>query len=101
MYCWQSGVITLLESFDRRMRSPDDLESLTDLPLLAVIAPTAFTSELSTAPVDEESFQMLRTALTYFTVDRPLHSVMFTSPVRRRARAPWLPAWRSPVLTLD
>ena len=81
------GAIMLLEGFDRRMRSPDDLESLTDLPLLAAIAPSAFSDRLQTTPVDDESFQMLRTSLTYFTVDQPLHSVMVTSPGEKEGKS--------------
>jgi capsular exopolysaccharide synthesis family protein len=81
------GAVMLLEGFDRRMRSPDDLESLTELPLLAAIAPSAFSAELQTSPADDESFQMLRTALTYFRVDAPIHSVMFTSPGEKEGKS--------------
>jgi capsular exopolysaccharide synthesis family protein len=81
------AVVMLAEGADRRMRSPDDLESLTDLALLAAIAPTAFSSELQTTHVDDEAFHMLRTALTYFTVDKPLHSVMFTSPGEKEGKS--------------
>jgi len=81
------GAVMLLEGFDRRMRSPDDLESLTDLPLLAAIAPSAFSAEVQTSPVDDEAFHMLRTALTYFTVDAPVRSVMFTSPGEKEGKS--------------
>src|SRR5690348_1014029 len=36
------GAIAVAENADRRLRSPDDLEGMTDLPLLAAIAPSAF-----------------------------------------------------------
>ncbi len=52
---------------------------MTDLPLLAAIGPSAFSAELSTTPEDEEAFQMLRTALMYFNVDRRLESVVVSS----------------------
>jgi polysaccharide biosynthesis transport protein len=74
------GAIALAENSDRRLRTPDDLEGLTDLPLLAAIPSSAFSGELETSPRDEESFQMLRTALMYFNIDRQLDSVIITSP---------------------
>ncbi len=73
------GAVVLAEGADRKLRTPDDLESMTDLPLLAAIGPSAFSAELSTTPEDEEAFQMLRTALMYFNVDRRLESVVVSS----------------------
>jgi capsular exopolysaccharide synthesis family protein len=73
------GAVTLAESGDRRLRTPEDFESSMDLPLLAAIAPSAFSGSLETGPQDDEAFQMLRTALMYFNVDTPLTSVMITS----------------------
>jgi non-specific protein-tyrosine kinase len=72
------GAVVLAEGADRKLRSPDDLEGMTDLPLLASIAPSAFSGKLETSREDDEAFQMLRTALTYFNVDR-LDSVVITS----------------------
>jgi polysaccharide biosynthesis transport protein len=81
------GAVMLVEGADRRLRSPDDLESLTTLPLLAAIPPSAFSEELDTGPIDEESFQMLRTSLTYFTTDRSLASVLITSPGEKEGKS--------------
>jgi tyrosine-protein kinase len=72
------GAVVLAEGADRKMRSPDDLEGMTDLPLLASIAPSAFSGKLDTSREDDEAFQMLRTALTYFNVEQ-LESVLITS----------------------
>lgn len=80
------GAVVLAESADRRMRSPDDLEGMTDLPLLASIPQTAFGEGLELSPVDEESFQMLRTSLTYFNVDQTLRSVLITSPGEKEGK---------------
>ncbi len=77
----------LLDSLDRRVRSPDDLEEFTKLPLLAAIAPSAFNGELETTPVDEEAFQTLRTSLTYFTVDRQIKSVLIASPGEQEGKS--------------
>lgn len=74
------GAVLLAESADRRLRSPDDLEDVTDLPLLASIAPSAFSAQLDTSELDDEAFHMLRTALTYFHSERHLDSLLITSP---------------------
>ncbi len=74
------GAVALAENSDRRLRTPDDLEGITDLPLLASIAASAFSGQLDTKEEDEEAFNMLRTSLTYYNVDRPLDSLVVTSP---------------------
>ena len=73
-----AGAVALAESSDRRLRSPDDLEHLTGLPLLSAIPESAFTSTEGEER-DEEAFQMLRAALTYFNVDQRLASVVVAS----------------------
>jgi capsular exopolysaccharide synthesis family protein len=74
------GAVLLAESTDRRMRTPDDLESITELPLLAAIEPSAFSADMATSAEDDEAFQMLRTALMYFNVEESeLASVVITS----------------------
>jgi capsular exopolysaccharide synthesis family protein len=74
------GAVALAENADRRLRTPADLEGMTDLPLLAAIAPSAFSGQLDTTLEDEEAFNTLRTALTYLNVDRHLESIVVTSP---------------------
>lgn len=81
------AAVMLLDSADRRFRSPDELEQFTGLPLLAAIAPSAFAGELETTPVDEEAFQTLRTALTYFTIDREIKSVLIASPGEQEGKS--------------
>jgi capsular exopolysaccharide synthesis family protein len=73
------AAVVLAESADRRLHTPDDLESETELPVLAAIESSAFSGDLDTGKEDAEAFQMLRTALMYFTVDRRLDSVLITS----------------------
>jgi capsular exopolysaccharide synthesis family protein len=73
------GAVVLAERSDRRLRTPEDLERMTDLPLLGVIEPSAFAPSLHTTKEDDEAFQMLRTSLMYFNVDRDLDSVLITS----------------------
>ncbi|HTN24547.1 MAG TPA: AAA family ATPase [Solirubrobacteraceae bacterium] len=74
-----AGAVALAEAGDRRLRSPDALEVLTGLPLLSAIPSTAFSAQVD-GEVDEEAFQMLRAALTYFNLDARLASVVIASP---------------------
>jgi capsular exopolysaccharide synthesis family protein len=74
------GAVALAENSDRRLRSPSDLEELTRLPLLSAIPSRAFSAAIDSMDTEEESFQMLRSALTYFNVDRRLATVVLTSP---------------------
>ncbi len=82
-----AGAVLLLEGADRRLHAPDDLERLTELPLLAAIGPSAFSAALEGGPVEEEAFQMLRTSLTYFTAEQPLDSVLITSPSEQEGKS--------------
>jgi polysaccharide biosynthesis transport protein len=81
------AAVMLLDSADRRLRSPDDLETLTKLPVLASFGPSAFQVQLETAPADEEAFQTLRTSLTYFTVDQRIKSVLVSSPGEQEGKS--------------
>jgi succinoglycan biosynthesis transport protein ExoP len=73
------GAVALAENVDRRVRSPDELEELTGLPLLSSIPASAFDALTPDGP-DEEAFQMLRGALTYFNLERQLNSIVVASP---------------------
>ena len=74
------GAVLAAENADRRLRTPEDVENLTGWPLLAAIPPTAFSPDHLNDPTDEEAFQMLRGALTYFNVEQKLGSVAVISP---------------------
>ena len=73
------GAVVLAENSDRRLRVPDELEAMTEAPLLATIAPSAFSGRLETGRQDEEAFHMLRAALTYFNTERQITSVVISS----------------------
>jgi capsular exopolysaccharide synthesis family protein len=81
------GAIMMLDSLDRHVRTPDDLEQFTKLPILGAIAPSAFRGDMETTPVDDEAFQTLRTSLTYFTVDEKINSVLITSPGEQEGKS--------------
>ncbi len=82
-----AAAVMLLDSADRRLRSPDELEEFTKLPLLAAVAPSAFADGLDTTPVDEEAFHTLRTSLRYFTIDQQIRSVLITSPGEQEGKS--------------
>ena len=75
------GAVAAAESLDRRIRSPEELERLTGLPMLSAIPASSFNSGPLSA-VDHEAFYTLRAALTYFNIDRRISSVLITSAAK-------------------
>ncbi len=75
------GAVALAETFDRRIREADDLESLTGLPVLSSIPTSSFAGG-NLSNVDHEAFYRLRAALTYFNIDRRISSVLITSATK-------------------
>lgn len=76
-----AGLVPLVDRIDRRLREPGELEELLEPPLLATIPDAAFPGQ----PPDwhvREAFQTLRAGLTYFNVDRPLSTLVVTSPAQ-------------------
>ena len=75
------GLIALAERMDRRIHKPDELERLTGLPFLATIPQEAFPGKKETHEV-HESFQTLRSSLTYFNVDAPIKTLLVVSALK-------------------
>jgi polysaccharide biosynthesis transport protein len=75
------GLIALAERMDRRIHKPEELEKLTGLPFLATIPQEAFPGKKETHEV-HESFQTLRSSLTYFNVDEPLRTLLVVSALK-------------------
>ncbi len=83
------GIAFLLERLDRRMKQPEDMERIFELPLLGVISESdAYPRHAAVsvgergAPLPEaevEAFHMLRARLRYFNVDRNLRVLIVTS----------------------
>jgi capsular exopolysaccharide synthesis family protein len=76
----------LLERFDRRMKTIEDLEETYRLPLLAAVPFNKSLSKtyaerqvLGTHHGEHEVFRMLRAYLRYFDVDRKIRSVLVSS----------------------
>ncbi len=66
-----AGLVPLLEALDRRLREPEELEELSDAPLLGTIPDAAFPGR-GPGRFVHEAFQTLRAGLTYFNIDRTL-----------------------------
>jgi capsular exopolysaccharide synthesis family protein len=75
------GAVFMVERLDRRVRDPLELEDLTGAPLLGIVPAEAFATS-SGSPVTRESFITLAASLSYFKIDRPLESVLITSPLK-------------------
>jgi capsular exopolysaccharide synthesis family protein len=75
------GLAFLLDRLDRRLRNPEDLATLTGTPLVGEVPSAAFSDRTST-PIVTEAFRTLQANLTYFNVERPLKSILITSPLR-------------------
>jgi polysaccharide biosynthesis transport protein len=79
------GLAFLLERLDRRVRDPKEFEELFERPVLASIPESRALArggpaQRQTLPAEEqEAFRMLRANLRYFSVDRPVRSVLVTS----------------------
>ncbi len=74
------GAVLVAENSDRRLRSPEDLERLTERPLLGTIPRGAFSPDRYLTPHNIEAFQTVRAALTYYNVEHPLASAVIVSP---------------------
>jgi polysaccharide biosynthesis transport protein len=75
------GLAFLLEALDRRVRSPEEFEDLTNAPLLAMIPLSGPDGSRPSAQA-AEAFQTLRASLTYFNIGRKLESVIVCSPFK-------------------
>jgi len=71
-----------IERLDRRIRDPMEVEELTGASLLSIVPTGAFPGEEEKTPAVSEAFQTLRASLMYFNIDRPLTSVLITSPFK-------------------
>jgi polysaccharide biosynthesis transport protein len=83
------GLAFLLEHLDRRIRQPEDLESIYGLPLLGAVpksgalartAPKKGGRPAVLPPTDAEAFRLIRAHLRFFNIDRDLRTILVASP---------------------
>ena len=79
------GAVFIAEASDTRIRRLEDLEELTGLRLLAVIPREEFSPGRGGARASE-AFHLLRSTLMYFSVDRPLSTIVISSPVKEEGK---------------
>jgi succinoglycan biosynthesis transport protein ExoP len=79
------GLVFLLEHFDRRVRSSEELEDIYSRPLLGVVPRSRTLSSRqargAALPLPEaEAFRLIGAQLRVLDIDRPLHMILITSP---------------------
>jgi capsular exopolysaccharide synthesis family protein len=72
----------ILESFDRRVRAPEDLEAIYRLPVLGSVPPSKGLAkkEVAPSPAEAEAFGLIRARLRSMHNDRDLRTVAIISP---------------------
>ena len=78
------GLVFVLERLDARVRDADEMESILQSSLLAVVPRQAFRS--ADRGASREAFHTVRMSLTYFNVDRPLDTVLVTSALKEEGK---------------
>jgi capsular exopolysaccharide synthesis family protein len=83
-----AGIVFLVEYLDDTLKDPDDIERVLGLPVLGLVAEMkyknrsaeeVYVSRQPRSPVSE-AFRMLRTNLEFAAVQKPIHSLLVTSP---------------------
>ena len=81
-----AGIAFLVEALDDTVKDPDELARSLDLPVLGLIGKHDTSQETLVTVVSPrspaaEAFRSLRTNLQYASVDRPLRTLLVTSPM--------------------
>jgi capsular exopolysaccharide synthesis family protein len=82
------GLAFLLERLDRRIRRPDELESIYRLPMLGAIPKSSALAgsaqnegrgPVALSPAEAEAFNLLRAHLRFFNINRDLRTIVLAS----------------------
>lgn len=77
------GLVLVLEQVDRRVRRPEELQELLELPVVGTIPESSMISNGGPPNADDwrsaEAFRMFRASLLYFDAGREIKSVLVTS----------------------
>jgi polysaccharide biosynthesis transport protein len=74
------GVALLLERLDRRIREPEDLETVYGLPMLGAVPKNTALAGSALPSTEAEAFSLIRAHLRFFNVDRDVRTVVIASP---------------------
>ncbi len=80
----------ILDRVDRRVREPEELEDIFDLPIVGYVPESGKLRKEDAGPQlrgpDAEAFRMLRTTLLYFNVDKNIRSLLVTSAAPKEGK---------------
>lgn len=80
----------ILDRVDRRVREPDELEDIFDLPIVGYVPQSGSLRKEDAGPQLRgpiaEAFRMLRTTLLYFNVDKNIRSLLVTSAAPKEGK---------------
>lgn len=80
----------ILDRVDRRVREPDELEDIFELPIVGYVPESGSLRKEDAGPQLRgpiaEAFRMLRTTLLYFNVDKNLRSLLVTSAAPKEGK---------------
>jgi capsular exopolysaccharide synthesis family protein len=83
-----AGIVFLIEYLDDSLKSPEDVERVLGMPVLGFVAEMQFKDKSAAevyisrqprSPVSE-AFRSLRTNLEFASVQKPIHTILVTSP---------------------
>jgi succinoglycan biosynthesis transport protein ExoP len=74
------GIALLLERLDRRIREPEELEAIYELPLLGAVPKSAALAGSVLSPTEAEAFSLIRAHLRFFNVNRDVRTIVVASP---------------------
>lgn len=82
------GLAFVLERLDRRIKGPEDLETVYRLPMLGVVPKSKRLSgsvrhkgeRTALSPNEAEAFNLIRAHLRFFNIDRDLRAILVASP---------------------
>ena len=84
------AVALILDRVDRRVREPDELEDIYELPSLGYVPESGNLRKEDAGPrlrgPDADAFRMLRTSLLYFNVDKNIRSLLVTSSAPKEGK---------------
>jgi len=84
------GLALILDRVDRRVREPDELEDIFDLPAVGYVPESKALRKDDAGPQlvgpNAEAFRMLRTTLLYFNVDKNIRSLLVTSSAPKEGK---------------
>jgi succinoglycan biosynthesis transport protein ExoP len=80
----------ILDRVDRRIREPDELQDIFDLPVVGFVPESGNLRKQNAGPQlsgpNAEAFRMLRTTLLYFNVDKNIRSLLVTSAAPKEGK---------------